>query len=278
MNLVALNNRLYAHTGDALVQSIDGGGSWKTVRIDVVSSHSRLTVAGNTLYVISPEIGISDIFRLATDGDGFVPVQDVPMFEMDFPSIKESTHSEGKGHGGDDNLIGILRHREHATVGAFAVSGGTFYAEYKRQLFKWQPGEAAWKETGLVDTSPQLNETSDSGFKLAVSGDTVYVGTRDGKLFQSLDGGDSWKDITSTLPRPFTAFTEIVFAGSTVYVATDAGVLASQTGSHWRVITDEVVIDRFVVDGITLYGAGDTGGLPLGCPWRLEAGIAGGSG
>ena len=267
LNLVGFNNRLYAHTGDGIVQSMDGGGSWKTVRIDVVSSHSRLTVAGNTLYVISPEIGISSIFRLSADGDEFVPVQEVPMFETDFPSIKPLTDSEDTGqahssHGrpeSDDNLVDTLRRREHLTAGAFAVSGETFYAEYKRQLLKWQPGEAVWTETGLIDTSPQLDETLDSGFKLAVSGETVYVGTRDGRLFQSRDGGNSWKDITPTLPRPFTAFTEMVFAGSTVYVATDTSVLASQTGSHWRVVTDEVTIDRFAVDGITLYGASDKG-------------------
>ena len=259
LNLVALNNRFYAHTGDALVQSMDGGRSWKTVQIDAVFSHSRLTVAGNSLYVFSPEIGLSGIFRLSVDGDEFVPVQGVPMFEVDSPSIKPLTNSEEKRHGASNNSVGTLRHREHATVGAVAVSGETFYAEYKRQLFKWQPGDAAWKETGLVDPNERPDETLDSGFKLAVSGDTVYVGKRDGKLFQSLDRGNSWKDITPTLPRPFTAFTEIVFAGSTVYVGTDAGVLASQTGSHWRVITDAVTIDRFAVDGTTLYGAGDTG-------------------
>ena len=266
LDLVMFNNRLYAHTGDALVQSTDGGESWETVRIDLVFSHSRLTVAGNILYAISPEIGISGIFRLSTDGNEFVPVQGVPMFEMDFPSIKPLADSEDtgqahspQGHESDDNLVETLRHREHMKTGAFAVSDETFYAEYKRQLFKWQPGDVAWTDTGLVDTGTPSDEKFDKGFKLAVSGDTVYVGKRDGKLFQSLDGGNSWKDITLSLPFPFTAFTEIVFAGSTVYVATDAGVLASQTGSHWRVITDEVTIDRFVVDGATLYGAGDMG-------------------
>ena len=259
LDLVVLNNKLYAHTGDTLVQSMDGGRSWKTVQIDVVFSHSRLTVAGNNLYVFSPEIGISGIFRLSADGDEFVPVQGIPMFEVDSPSIKPSPNSGKKRHGIDAESVSTLRHREHLTAGAFAVSGETFYAEYKRQLFKWQPGDAVWKETGLVDAATLTDETLDKGFKLAVSGETVYVGTRDGKLFQSLDGGDSWKDITSTLPRPFTAFTEIVFAGATVYVATDTGVLASQTGSHWRVITDAVTIDRFAVDGTTLYGAGDTG-------------------
>ena len=89
------------------------------------------------------------------------------------------------------------------------------------------------------------------------------MGKRDGKLFQSLDKGDSWRDITPNLPFRFTRFKEIVFAGSTVYVATDKGVLSSRTGEHWRVLTDgmeaRIVIDRFAVDHTSVYGAGDTG-------------------
>ena len=288
LDLVTLNNKLYAHTGDALVQSMDGGESWKTVRVGVsnggrssiearqshlnIFSHSWLTVSDNRLYVILPEKGNLGIFRLSADGSRLVRFQGVPMFEGDLPSIKVLTHGEGAGqvhsshgHGGDDNSLKTLRRREHEKIGAFAVSGETLYAEYKRQLFKWHPGDAAWKDTGLVDTGEPSAEDAEYGFKLAVSGKTVYVGKRDGKLFQSLDGGDSWKDITPTLPLPFTDFTEILFAGSTVYIATDRGVLASQTGAHWRVITDEGVIDRFAVDGPTIYGAGDKG------VYRLEA-------
>lgn len=82
--------------------------------------------------------------------------------------------------------------------------------------------------------------------QVAVSGETVYVGKRGGRLFQSLDSGKSWKDITPTLPFRFTCFKTIIFVDSMVYVATDAGVLASQTGMHWRVIADDVVIDRTV--------------------------------
>ena len=288
LDLVTLNNKLYAHTGDALVQSTDGGESWKTVRIGVsngrrnsiearqsdinISSDSWLTVADNRLYVILPERDNLGIFHLSADGDRLVRFQGVPTFEVDVPSIKVSTNSEGTGqghlshgHGGDDNSVKTLRRREHEEIAAFAVSDETLYAEYKRQLFKWHPGDAAWKDTGLVDTGELSAEDTEYGFKLAVSGKTVYVGKRDGKLFQSLDGGDSWKDITPTLPLSFTDFTEILFAGSTVYIATDRGVLASQTGAHWRVITDEGVIDRFAVDGPTIYGAGDNG------VYRLEA-------
>ena len=45
----------------------------------------------------------------------------------------------------------------------------------------------------------------------------------------------------------------------------DTRVLASQMGAHWRVITNEGVIDRFAMDGATLYGAADKGA------YRLEA-------
>ena len=288
LDLVTLNNKLYAHTGDALVQSTDGGESWKTVRVGVsngrrnsiearqsdinISSDSWLTVADNRLYVILPERDNLGIFRLSADGSRLVRFQGIPTFEVDLPSIKGSANSEGTGqalmshgHGGDDDSVKTLRRREHEKIGAFAVSRETLYAEYKRQLFKWHPGDAAWKDTGLVDTGEPSAKDTEYGFKLAVSGKTVYVGKRDGKLFQSLDGGDSWKDITPTLPLSFTDFTEILFAGSTVYIATDSGILASQTGAHWRVITDEVTIDRFAVDGPTIYGAGDKG------VYRLEA-------
>ena len=281
LDLVTLNNKLYAHTGDALVHSMDRGASWKNVRIDLsdggrsaiearqsyinVFSHSWLTLADNRFYVILPERDNLGIFRLSADGNRLVPIK-VPTFKVDAPSIKGSTHSKGTGgahsshgHGDDHNSVKTLRRKEHEHIGAFAVSGGTLYAEYKRKLFKWHPGDPEWKDTGLVDTGESSDEDTEYGFKLAVSGKTVYVGKRDGKLFQSLDGGDSWKDITSTLPLPFTDFTEILFAGSTVYVATDRGVLASQTGVHWRVITDEGVIERFAVEGTTIYGAGDNG-------------------
>ena len=280
LDLVAVNNRLYAHTGDDIVQSIDGGESWEAIRFSKnavasstgqsllkFSADSRLTIASNIVYVISREGNDWRVFRLSSDGSVFSLVQEIPVFEVDAPSIGVSeanseiatqVHSLDEREK-DDTPVRTLRRREHERIGAFMVSGETFYAEYKRQLFKWQPGDSEWRDTGLVDTGEPSDADTEYGFKLAVSGKTVYVGKRDGRLFQSLDSGDSWKDITPTLPLRFTGFKEIVFAGSTVYVATNNGVLASQTGAHWRVITDDVVVDRLAVNGLTVYGAGDSG-------------------
>ena len=280
LDLIACNNRLYAHTGDDIVQSRDSGESWDVIRFGAnaiadsaghsrlkFSADSRLTIASNTLYVISREGNDLRVFRLSTDSNVFSPVQEIPAFEVDFSSIGVSeTNSEGAKqarlsdtHEKDDTPVETLRRREHERIGAFIVRDETFYAEYQRKLFKWQPGDSEWKDTGLVDTGEPSDEDPKYGFKLAVSGEMVYVGKRNGRLFQSLDSGDSWRDVTSSLPLSFTRFKAIIFAGSTVYVATNRGLLASQTGVHWRVITDDVVIDRLAVNGLTVYGAGESG-------------------
>ena len=178
--------------------------------------------------------------------------------------LQEIQQAEGIDLSDDPEAVEELHFIEnHARAGAFAVSGDTFYVEYKRKLFKWKPGNPEWKNTGLLDTGKRLNDGSKNGFKMAVSAETVYVGKRDGRLFQSLDAGESWRDITPSLPLRFTQFKEIVFVNSTAYVTTDRGILTSQTGAYWRVLTDtageRIVIDRFAVDGTSVYGAGDAG-------------------
>ena len=260
-DLIAFNNRLYAHTGYEVFQSTNAGVSWKKVpmtdepgtpqsaeqkfsRVDT-NFGSKLVVSGNTLYFFSPLRNILRISRLSTDGNMLIPVQGVPTFDETLsiaPSIPFGTDAKAK---------------------TLAVSHDVFYVEYKARLFKWRIGELEWKNTGLIDTGERFDEDPHKGFRVAVLGETVYVGKRDGKLFQSLDGGVNWRDVTPNLPLHFTHFKEMVSLGSTVYVATDEGVLVSETGEHWRVVTDTVdtrtVINKLTVDGTEVYGMGDTG-------------------
>ena len=112
-----------------------------------------------------------------------------------------------------------------------AASRDVFYVEYGGELYKWKLGDSEWTGTGLVDDGHRYDGKFGlgEGFKLAVLGETVYVGKRNGELFQSLDEGESWRDITSSLPLRFTRFNDMVFVGATLYVATDNGVMVSNT-------------------------------------------------
>ena len=157
--------------------------------------------------------------------------------------------------------------------GRFAVSGETYYVQYGQKLFRWEPGMAEWYDTGLVDEtefdfpvadysaeiSTSVNALDSMGFKIVVSGKTVYVGKRDGRLSQSFDEGETWNDVTDNLPFSFIGFNAIAFAGSTVYVATDKGVAYSNDGTHWHAVTTgveggQLVMERLVAEGTTVYG------------------------
>ena len=305
LDLVAFNDRLYMHTGNDVFQSTDAGASWKNVPIHSgggtlrpvksgqsqgnFSRNSRLVTADNALYGIIPEEDDLRLFHLSLKRNMFVPVDRIPSFSQRSPfnvftrealafelwtTVEQVQHvyaSDGLEE--DENLpVTLYFMKKHWGAGGFAVSGETFYVECQRRLFRWKPDSAEWKNTGLIDTTEQLDSESDNGFKLAASAETVYVGKRDGKLLQSLDSGDSWKNITSSLPLHFTRFNEIVFVDTTVYIATDSGVLSSQDGEYWRVITDRMgtcpIIDRFAVHSATLYGAADTGIYRLEGEWQ----------
>ena len=286
-NLVAFNGRLYVDTGRNVVQSTDGGESWKNLRIDArapifeqtgknehrinFSSDSKLVVADGRLYWIAPQKNNLRIFHLSTDGNALVPLQEIPTFDREMLSTELVTAvAKAEGiHLPDDmaknsKLKSVLRYLTTSVrVGGFAARDETVYVEYLRGLFKWTLGDPKWTNTGLIDLGKRSTRGSGNRFELATSGGTVYVGKREGKLFQSLDKGKSWRDITPNLPLHFTHFKEIVFVGTTVYVATDEAVLASQSGEHWHVLTDgmgaRVVIEKFVVDHTNVYGTGDTG-------------------
>ena len=283
-SLVTFNNRLYAYTYRDIAQSTDAGESWESVLTDSkstaeeqspvdFSSNSNLVIAEGELYAIASEEENLRIYRLSTDTNVFAPVQGIPAFHAEmlsdelWKSITEAKYiSLYNRREMDARLITALRSEAiRATTGGFAISDGTFYVEYQRVLFRWKPGDSEWTNTGLIDLTQRSLRGIPwrKGFRLAAAGETVYVGKRDGTLFQSLDEGNSWRDMTSNLPLRFTHCEEIFFAGSTVYVATDEGVLASQNGEHWRVLTDKMgtrpVIDRFTVDYTDVYGVGNAG-------------------
>ena len=270
-NLVGFKNELYTITTKGVSKSGDGGESWTDIPMDsgeltlksveqerstyYPSIFPQLAIADDVLYSITSDSITGNTFRicrLSTNGNVLVPIQGVPAVGED-PSITDTKAWA--------NIMGQLER----PLSAFAVSRETFYIEHNRQLLRWKRGESEWFNTGLVDTgeTSKARASAMRGFELAVSEETVYVGKRDGHLFQSLDGGNTWKDLTTNLPLRFERFDQITFAGSTVYVATDSGVLTSEDGEHWRAITDmagtHTRINQIAVDTATVYGAGAEG-------------------
>ena len=268
-NLVAFKNGLYVHNDSKIVKSTDSGESWDPVNFgagwntprDPDFPNQRLVVDDGVPYGVFLEKskrGIFGsaitresklrIFRLSADGRTLIPVKGLPSLEFD-----DKLHTE-------DLLAGEV------TLGELAVSDQTFYIAYRRELFKCKPGTWKWVSTGLIDSGKQPHN-SRKGLRLAVSGKTVYAGMRDGKLFQSFDAGTNWKDVTPNLPLQFKRFKEMIFVNSAIYVSTDKGVLTSQTGEHWRVLTDtegeRLIVASLAVDDTTVYGVCNAGAYRL---------------
>ena len=149
--------------------------------------------------------------------------------------------------------------------------------ERRRKIFRWRPGETAWQHTGLEDRG-ELPPIFGKGFTLAASDDTIYAGKREGSLLRSLDGGDTWNDITESLTFPFAYFKDIVFVGSTAYISTDAGVMRSHNGETWHALTDTdrcpLLMDRIATDGSNLYGVCGSGVYQVDIPTNTWQQIA----
>ena len=308
-NLVAFKNAIYTSTLTGVSKSTDGGNSWQTLSLNSnevtlkpteknapsnLLMSTKLLISDGMLYGITPDLKEKNklrILRLSAGGNVLVPIQGIPAFPEDIvietqedasrvASKQDITDESAKEREKPDDSIDIeqqltdVESQSNPYPDGFAVSGDTFYVEYKQRLFRWTRGDLKWTDTGLIDVSQPFGNPLDSGFKIAVSEETVYVGKRDGHLLRSPDGGNTWKDLTPNLPLRFEDFNEIVFSGSTVYVATDTGVLTSVDGEHWRVVPDKegapVTIDQIAVTDTAIYGAGDKGVYQLDNRSRWE--------
>ena len=286
VNLVSTHKRLYANMGSVLVTSSDGGESWEPVA-GTSENLTSLAKFNDTIYARGLKGMSPQLFLLSTEHNAVIPVPDMPILKLQTDAEVENAFLEiipddGKENAEDNtdlNLedLDIDDYKEVVTdsikrflqslLGSFAVSGSTYYMECEGKLFRWKLGAMEWVDTGLVDEGPSIDSfdsLADYGIihaNLAVSGRTVYVGKRDGHLFQSYDEGDTWNDVTADLPFPFQSFKAVAFAESTIYVATDRGVAFSSDGVHWHPATDlegtPIVIERFAVDRTTLYGTSE---------------------
>ena len=259
--LTIINNTVYANIGELMVvRSTDSGESWTPVAGDA-DEYSRILEFDGNLYAMNNIDSSLRLFRFSHEANRLIEIPNVPVIEKVKTPKPNTIVVETLTSPDIDAVLFMV-----SPLGGFAVSRTAYYVEYKQRLFRWKPGTTEWYDTGLIDKGKRANfENSDDfvnpfdfGFKLAVAKNTVYVGTRDRRLMQSFDEGDTWNDITADLPFPVDHYKEIVFAGQTVYVATDKGVARSINGIDWQAITDTqgeiLVVNRFSVDRSMVYG------------------------
>ncbi len=289
-----------------IVKTTDKGESWETIKMEIPMgtpkreeqpSISQIVKSGSVIYAKGGIPGnVNNRFYRVSDDNRLVLLQGIPTLDSKslrnqvlFRSqpienlsveylqenfsgatqfFKQLAQGDAQNHRDRMRLSDLLK---HGFEGTFAVSDDTFYMEYHFKLFRWKPGEAEWYDTGQEETIELTMDVARKNLKLAVSVDTVYVGKRDGHLVVSFDRGTNWIDLTPALPFPFKTFKEIVFADSTVYVATDAGVTTSDDGRTWRTITDaegtNLVMEHLAADGTKVYGVTENTGA-----YRLESG------
>ncbi len=270
-----------------IVKTTDKGKTWKDVQVKIpmtthireeTPSYSQIIVSGDAIYAKGGNTGLGkmQIYRVSEDSNTLAPIQGMPtfasreltdyLFTSQNPSIEELQDNFSGSTQYFKELLQLPRHgrwklERLGLLGPFAVSGDTIYYEYNFKLFRWKQGETEWYDTGLEDIvgfsidEPWLPRKD---LKLAVSEDTVYAGKRDGHLVVSFDRGNQWIDLTPALPFAVKTVNDIVLDGSTVYVATDAGIITSDDGRNWHAIPDasgkQVTMDKLAVNGKTLYG------------------------
>ena len=261
--IIIFDNRIYVYTGSHIYVSTTNEISWNSVNLDpgkftqkqtgrlqpktYFLVNSRLVVVDKSLYIIIPQDEELHIFRLRPGEAVFSMIQKINPGDLweNSEAAKTAVLSD----------IGEKRNNPKANK-------QTVYVEYKNSLFKLDLNSLEFTETRLIDYAKQYNWNIGIGFEFAASAETVYVGTQDGKLLQSTDAGKSWKEVAQNILPNFTRIMDIAFARKTVYIATDKGVLSSNTGEHWQEITDDtgthIIIDRFAINEYIIYGANRT--------------------
>ena len=298
LELAEVNRTLYATTRTEFVKSVDGGERWVPVGINLRLPErkvlmdlglSNMTAVGDSLYVRAKQGGSTNCLFYSLPGiDMLLHIEDIPAYVearhgewlksiADATVVLELDASDRTGLA--DYLLGI-EEAATRTTGEFAISGNTFYIEYEHKLYRCSRGDREWYDTGMQDAPVFDGFYATKGFQVAASEEVVYLGKSDGSLFQSLDSGNTWQDVTASFPLPLDRtvsrtelleklphFKEILFVGSTVYVSTANGVAMSDDGKNWYVLTDAgqapIAIRHLAVDGTTLYGVTQTSAYRL---------------
>lgn len=227
------------------------------------------------------------MYRISPDGSKLTPVEGLPEFNskqlydelnslqkgladstIDFPPDKSYVEHLQKNCEGASVFMKEAAMRpgsellQRGLQGVFAVNGDTFYLEYNYKLYRWKRGDKQWYDTGIEETA-DLNGKKRWRLHIVVSGEIVYVATRNGDIMQSVDGGKVWKNVTPQYIKNFDTslykpIRDMIFVDGKVYISTAKGVISSSEGKNWRVLTDKtgdtISMEFLAASDSTVYG------------------------
>ena len=261
MDIVSVNNILYVRVANkGIMASSDLGKSWRPVTTQEFSDN--LIVGHNGVLYVSE--GIHPIMRLSDEENELTEVPGMP--KLIIPNMSEyisewnkidpqSITQKEKGNVSTQPYE--INIKDPVEVTNFAVSDSAFFAEYKNHLLRWKTGTSEWHVTDIKHEDKD-EITYYSNFKISVSENTVFVGKRDGQLMYSSDEGNTWNNITASLPFSVEQYHDITFVDQTVFVATDKGVLRTNNGKVWMTVPDNegkpLEFRKVEVYGNRLYG------------------------
>ena len=186
-------------------ESSDKGKSWRVVNPEIqtqeqIPSFTWIVESGGALYAKGQgptSWAIIGLYRISEDRNMLVPIKGIPVFSSSTLSHLLNTTKRGPNFdlsyeafaeqlqescaGATQFFKQLARtdprnadgsFRRSGLRGTFAVSGDTFYLEYNFKLFRWEPGDTEWYDTGQEETVRLTWDVIRRDLKLAVSGDT----------------------------------------------------------------------------------------------------------
>lgn len=257
--IFTVNDTLYAYTPNGIIVSSDGGESWKNVFLDAGDMTVTLNKSGQHLYVRTDRMlsVIADVAEINREIGANEILMNEKVGSMNILRIQPPNNGKTLTRETPTYMPSTLPNFEKLP-GNFTVTGSTFYVESNNNLYRWKQGGLEWYDTRLADEIGNETPNNDSGMKIAALAKKLYVGMHNGHLMQSLDEGETWADVTSNLPFTVESFKTVVFAGESLYVATDKGAIRSTDGKDWETLSDEngipLVMNRLAVADTTVYG------------------------
>jgi len=264
--LLAVDGTLYAGTSRGIFRLVEGEESWTEINHGLTNTTiHNLVFLGTTLYGIA-YTGMEEYIVRTVDGGKSWTTVELPLtvtLTVSGSTLYAARISHGGGvfrlEEGENSWTKI--NSELETIRLLVVTGKTFYVCTESEgdgIFRLEAGDDSWTHLGLSDQRIK---------SLAVSGTNIYAGTGAGKIFRSVDGGNSWTQVNKGMESG--SIRDVVFVGKTIYAETSNGVFRStDDGDSWTPINN-INLDRPVlsVSGTTLYA-----GTRLGNVFRLEKG------